>query len=181
MSLWVCEKQVWSPPSKHHHSNRLVIHHLKLNHYLTKINAFHNTPKPKPPCLIWKRRGKKCNSVYFRRQTNVAVSRWKRKRGNGQQRTVFWEWNGNGWPSDVTMCVCVTALSESELKRRLALILKERVAEAVDLISEDYGSLPGPWPQSRAQSEKTRAECAVKHCEGRCEDLTASHIFSTSA
>lgn len=53
-----------------------------------------------------KKRGEK-NAIPFtlQRQTNVAVRRRKRKRGNGPRNTVFWERHGNGWQSDVTLCV----------------------------------------------------------------------------
>lgn len=65
------------------------------------------TPPNLSPHVSSEKRGwKNAIPFTFRRQTNVAVNRWKRKRENGPQRTVFWEWNSNGWPSDVTMCVC---------------------------------------------------------------------------
>lgn len=63
----------------------------------------------------------------------------------GMNRSALCSGNGTamgGHLMSLCVCVCVTALSESEL--RLALILKERVAEAVDPIREAYGSLPGP-------------------------------------
>lgn len=66
------------------------------------------TPPNLTPHVSSEKKGRK-NAIPFtlHRQTNVAVSRRKRKRGNGPRNTVFWEWHGNGWQSDVTVCVCV--------------------------------------------------------------------------
>ncbi len=138
-------------------------------------------PNLKPHVSSEKRGGKNAIPFTFRSQTNVAVSRWKRKRGNEPQHTVFWEWNGNGWPSDVTVCVCVW-------------LLYQKVSWSGDW----HWSWKSGWPRQCIRSEKLTAasrgpdlraeprerkhELDVQlNTEGRCEDLTALCIFSTLA
>lgn len=66
-----------------------------------------STPPNLTPHVSSEKGGKKIAIAFtFQRQTNVAVSRRKRKRGNGPRHTVFWEWHGDGWQSDVTVCMC---------------------------------------------------------------------------